>query len=250
MTILFPPGFVLSTVPRRKLPTPSGAEVGTALGAVVAVGCGVCVASGVTVLSAVAVAPLCAKAPTTGDVGCQTVPAPNTAAMPPMKIAPIIARPTPRETLYRSYSLCGDGDPSQPWELTIKRMQMDTVSNYFYQSVQQVTLLYASLPRGTFTLPGRLSPEMAFVFVGTGSGITPLIGMLRSIRRLPEQERPLVQLAYASRTPDDIIYRDELDKMDPDRIWLWQLHYVSSEGYRMTADDILDYAGSTGVRAH
>jgi ferredoxin-NADP reductase len=161
-----------------------------------------------------------------------------------------LALPTPRETLYRSYSLCGDGDPSRPWELTIKRMQQGAVSNYFYQSVQQGTLLYASLPRGTFTLPGRLSPEMAFVFVATGSGITPLMGMLRAIRRLPEQERPLVQLHYASRTPDDIIYRDELDEMDPDRIWLRQLHYVSSEGYRMTVDDILDYAGPAAVRAH
>ncbi|HKW20649.1 MAG TPA: 2Fe-2S iron-sulfur cluster-binding protein, partial [Ktedonobacterales bacterium] len=161
-----------------------------------------------------------------------------------------LALPTARETLYRSYSLCGDGDPSRPWELTIKRMQSGAVSTYFYQSVQQGTLLYASLPRGTFTLPGRLTPEMAFVFVATGSGITPIMGMLRSIRRMPAQERPLVQLHYASRTPDDIIYGDELDAMDPDRIWLRQLHYVSSEGYRMTVDDVLDYAGSTAVRAH
>src|SRR6185437_15220801 len=58
------------------------------------------------------------------------------------------------------------------------------------------------------------------------------------------------QLHYASRTPDDIIYGDELDAMDPDRIWLRQLHYVSSEGYRMTVDDILDYAGPATVRAH
>src|SRR5215469_13026754 len=29
-----------------------------------------------------------------------------------------LALPTPRETLYRSYSLCGDGDASQPWSLT------------------------------------------------------------------------------------------------------------------------------------
>lgn len=161
-----------------------------------------------------------------------------------------LALPTPRETLYRSYSLCGDGDPSRPWELTIKRVQQGAVSNFFYQSVQQGTLLYASLPRGTFTLPGRLNPEMAFVFVATGSGITPLMGMLRAIRRMPEQERPLVQLHYASRTPDDIIYRDELDEMDPDRMWLRQLHYVSSEGYRMTVDDILDYAGPAAARAH
>lgn len=160
-----------------------------------------------------------------------------------------LALPTPRETMYRSYSLCGDGDNSRPWELTIKRVQMGAVSNYFYQSVQQGTLLYASLPRGTFTLPNRISPEMAFVFVATGSGITPLMGMLRYIQRLPARERPLVQLHYASRTPNDIIYRDELDEMDPDRDWLRQRHYISSEGHRMTPDDILDLAGPMAVRA-
>ena len=161
-----------------------------------------------------------------------------------------LALPTPQETLYRSYSLCGDVDPSSPWELTIKRMQMGAVSNYFYQSVQPGTLLYASLPRGTFTLPSRLSPEMPFVFVAMGSGITPLMGMLRAIQRLPEQDRPLVQLHYASRSPDDIIYRDELAEMDLDRTWLRQRYYVSSDGHRMSVDEILDYAGPLTARAH
>lgn len=161
-----------------------------------------------------------------------------------------LALPTPRETLYRSYSLCGDGDASRPWELTIKRMQFGAVSNYFYQSVQQGTLLYASLPRGTFTLPSHISPEMTFVFIATGSGITPLMGMLRAIRRMPEQQRPLVQLHYASRSVDEIIYGDELEEMDPDRVWLRQRHYLSSEGRRMNADMILDFAGPLATRAH
>lgn len=161
-----------------------------------------------------------------------------------------LALPTPSDTLYRSYSLCGDGDPSRPWELTIKRMQQGAVSTYFYQSVQPGTLLYSSLPRGTFTLPGRVSPEMPFVFVAMGSGITPLMGMLRAIRRRPEHERPLVQLHYASRSPDDIIYRDELAEMDLDRTWLRQRHYLSSDGHRMTTDEILDYAGPLAARAH
>ncbi|HEU5347482.1 MAG TPA: 2Fe-2S iron-sulfur cluster-binding protein [Ktedonobacterales bacterium] len=161
-----------------------------------------------------------------------------------------LALPTQRETLYRSYSLCGDGDSSRPWELTIKRMQLGAVSNYFYQSVQPGTLLYASLPRGTFTLPSRVSPDMAFVFIATGSGITPLVGMLRALKHLPEEERPLVQLHYASRTPDDIIYRDELAEMDLNRTWLRQRHYLSSQGHRMTVDEVLDYAGPMATRAH
>jgi ferredoxin-NADP reductase len=95
-----------------------------------------------------------------------------------------LALPTPRETLYRSYSLCGGGDPSKPWEIAIKRMDQGAVSTYFYTWVQEGTLLYSSLPRGTFTLPANLAPEMTLVFVAAGTGITPIMGMLRALDKL------------------------------------------------------------------
>src|ERR1051326_387965 len=43
-----------------------------------------------------------------------------------------LALPTLKGTIYRSYSLCGDGRPDQPWEITIKRLHMGTVSSYLY----------------------------------------------------------------------------------------------------------------------
>ena len=49
--------------------------------------------------------------------GAQQAPAPY---LPGQFVT--LALPTPRETLYRSYSLCGDGDADQPWSLTIKRL--------------------------------------------------------------------------------------------------------------------------------
>ncbi len=161
-----------------------------------------------------------------------------------------LSLPTPRETLYRSYSLCGDGDASHPWELTIKRMQQGTVSNYFYNSVGENTLLYSSLPRGTFTLPAPTRPEMAFVFVAVGSGITPIMGMLRAIAKMPLEQRPLAQLHYASRAVVDIIFLEELQEMDPDRMWLRQWHYLSSEGDRLTPEAVLESAGRMTPKAH
>src|SRR5260221_380633 len=161
-----------------------------------------------------------------------------------------LSLPTPRETLYRSYSLCGDGDASHPWELTIKRMQQGTVSNYFYNSVGENTLLYSSLPRGTFTLPAPTRPEMAFVFVAVGSGITPIMGMLRAIAKMPLEQRPLAQLHYASRAVEDIIFLEELQEMDPDRMWLRQWHYLSSEGDRLSPEAVLESAGRMTPKAH
>jgi ferredoxin-NADP reductase len=160
-----------------------------------------------------------------------------------------LALPTPRETLYRSYSLCGSGEAAEPWEIAIKRMEQGAVSTYFYNFVDEGMLLYASLPRGTFTLPPDLGPEMTLVFVAIGSGITPIMGMLRALDRLDPHETPLVQLHYASRTPEDIIFGDELAEMDPDGHWLTQRHYLSSEHNRMTAEAILARTGSQGARA-
>lgn len=177
--------------------------------------------------------------------GAQQAPAPY---LPGQFVT--LALPTPRETLYRSYSLCGAGDVSEPWELTIKRMEMGAVSTYFYNHVVEGTLLYSSLPRGTFTLPADLGSESVVIFCAVGSGITPIMGMLRAVARLPRSLRPLVQLHYASRAEEDIIYADELDAMDPDALWLQQWHYLSSRGTRMTTDTIVARVGRFATRAN
>ncbi len=161
-----------------------------------------------------------------------------------------LALPTTHETLYRSYSLCSAGDLDQPWEITIKRLHQGAVSTYMYDSVSENTLLFASLPRGSFTLPACWSIRTPFVFVAAGSGITPIIGMLRYLASLPAEERPRVQLHYASRTEEDIIYRRELEQMDPSESWLRQWHYLSSRNIRMTADLVLSHAEHVAPLAH
>jgi len=161
-----------------------------------------------------------------------------------------LALPTSRDTLYRSYSLCGDGDMARPWELTIKRMEMGAVSTYFYDSVQRGTLLYASLPRGTFTLPTRLGPSTSLAMVALGSGITPIMGMLRAINQMPQDERPLVDLHYGSRSADDEIFGAELGEMDPEQRWLRQWISYSAEGDRITPEVVLTRSATLAKRAH
>ncbi len=161
-----------------------------------------------------------------------------------------LALPTSRETLYRSYSLCGSGDPSEPWELTIKRVDMGAVSNYFYDKVIPGTLLYASLPRGVFTLPGNLHAGMVLTMMAVGSGVTPIMGMMRAIARMRPEERPSVRLYYASRSPEDIIFGEELRLMDPREQWLVQRHYLSSRGDRLSPDVVFSRADNESLRGH
>lgn len=161
-----------------------------------------------------------------------------------------LAIPTPRQMLHRSYSLIGAGDPNQPWEITIKRLAQGTVSSYLYDVVEVGTLLYASLPRGTFTLPPDLPPGALLVFVAVGSGVTPIMGMLSALALLPPERRPQVRLHYASRSYGEIIFRRDLRELDPRERWLRQWHYLSSDGNRMTPEAVVAKVGALTPRAH
>src|SRR5712671_5201960 len=108
--------------------------------------------------------------------------------------------------IYRSYSLCGNGNPRDPWEITIKRIPGGVVSNYLYVIVKVGMILNTLPPRGAFMLPASLRPEQTFVFVAVGSGITPIRGLLRAIAALPPGSRPKAQLHYASRSAQETIY--------------------------------------------
>ncbi len=140
--------------------------------------------------------------------------------------------------IYRSYSLCGNGNPRDPWEITLKRFPDGVVSNYLYESVNVGMILHALPPRGAFILPASLRPEQTFVFVAVGSGITPIRGLLRAIAALPPGSRPQAQLHYASRSAQETIYRDEILKLD----WLRQKHYLRTEGPRVTPYQIFGNA--------
>src|SRR5690349_16326755 len=59
-----------------------------------------------------------------------------------------LALPTDRGSLYRSYSLCGDGSADRPWEITVKRQHAGLVSSYIYDRVVPGMVLYVSAPAG------------------------------------------------------------------------------------------------------
>ncbi len=177
--------------------------------------------------------------------GRQTAPA---AYLPGQFVT--LAIPTPSETLYRSYSLCGPGLPNQPWEITIKKVQQGRVSSWLHDQVPVGATLYASMPRGSFVLPTPLRADVPLIFVAAGSGITPIRGMIRALANMPARHRPHVQLHYASSTPEDILYRQDWDTLDPQRVWLQQFHYVSGHGKPLNSATVMQLAAQFIPRAH
>ncbi|HET9112046.1 MAG TPA: 2Fe-2S iron-sulfur cluster-binding protein [Ktedonobacterales bacterium] len=153
---------------------------------------------------------------------------------------------TRQQVIYRSYSLCGDGRPDQPWEITIKRRVGGLGSGFLHDRVTPGMTLPVSAPGGAFTLPQpqEVSAAKTFIFVAAGSGITPIYGMLRALATLPSTRRPHVQLHYTFHSPQDAIYGDAINALDPQGAWLRQWRYISGGGQRMSVAQIMAAAGA------
>jgi ferredoxin-NADP reductase len=106
----------------------------------------------------------------------------------------------------RSYSIASA--PRAPAiELAIERLEEGEVSPYFHQVAQPGDTVEVRGPiGGHFVWRGEDGGPL--LLIGGGSGITPLMAMVRHRERVAPQVRAL--LVYSARRRDEIIFRDEL----------------------------------------
>jgi len=105
----------------------------------------------------------------------------------------------------RSYSIASSPLDEGGIELTIDRLEDGEVSPYFHDVVVEGDQVEV---RGPFTSYFVWRGEHPVLLVGGGSGVVPLMCMLRHRRRtMPELP---MRLVYSVRRADDVIYADEL----------------------------------------
>ena len=108
---------------------------------------------------------------------------------------------------WRAYSLTSDpGRPDGFISITPKLYEPGVVSPYVVRELQPGTIVRLGGVEGTFTLPDP--PPERMLFVSAGSGITPIMSMLRCLERRGAL-RDVVHV-HSARTPDDVIFGDEL----------------------------------------
>jgi ferredoxin-NADP reductase len=109
----------------------------------------------------------------------------------------------------RSYSM--SSSPSRPHllEVTVKRMPGGLVSNWFCDYVKLGDVLTAKGPTGKFTCFNYPSNKM--LFIGAGSGITPILSMSRWIADTASNVD--VKLLASFKSPLDIIFRKEFEML-------------------------------------
>jgi stearoyl-CoA 9-desaturase NADPH oxidoreductase len=121
---------------------------------------------------------------------------------------------------WRAYSLTSDpGRPDGCISITPKLLREGKVSPWFVHEAKPGAIVRLGGVEGTFTLPDP-APER-LLFLSAGSGITPIMSMLRALDRQGKLDD--VVHFHSARTREDVIFRDRLCDLNDRR-----------EGYRLS----------------
>ena len=134
---------------------------------------------------------------------------------------------------WRTYSITSQANPKAGRfiTITVKTVPDGVVSNYLVRQAKAGTLVHLDQPCGDFTLPATRPGKV--LFVTAGSGITPVMGMLRS----HSHELADVVVVHSAPTADDVVFGDELRGFaDTGSVRLVEHHTATSA--RITAADL------------
>ena len=108
--------------------------------------------------------------------------------------------------LQRAYSLSSPPDSDGLIAITVKRVAGGLVSNHLADFLSPGHVLELSAPAGQFVLADE--PKAKLLMISAGSGITPVMSMLRYLVR--RDSKADVTFLHFARTPEDVIFRCEL----------------------------------------
>ncbi|MER7335048.1 MULTISPECIES: ferredoxin reductase [unclassified Micromonospora] len=106
--------------------------------------------------------------------------------------------------LWRAYSVTSAPTVRGPISITVKAIPDGVVSNHLVRRARPGTLVQLDQAQGDFVLPGR--PPARVLFVTAGSGVTPVMGMLRSDVLAGAD----VVVVHSAPTPADMIFAADL----------------------------------------
>ncbi len=106
--------------------------------------------------------------------------------------------------------------------ITVRAMPEGQLSSHLVNGLEPGTIVRLALPEGVFVLPDP--PPAQILFLVGGSGVTPVMAMLRTLDR--RGTMPDVVMHYSSPTEDRMIFREELDRLEQkhDGLTIHRLH--------------------------
>lgn len=130
------------------------------------------------------------------------------------------------EDVRRSYSLCSaPGEKS--WKVAIKKVEGGKFSTYANEELKAGNVLNVLEPDGNFQLNPDESHAHHYVAFAAGSGITPIISMIKTV--LQKEPNSRFTLFFGNRNFESIIFREELESLKNQYLNRLSVHHILSK---------------------
>lgn len=138
--------------------------------------------------------------------------------------------------IKRCYSLSSTASWGDLPKVTIKRVDDGRMSNWMNDNLSPGDTIRTMPPAGLFVLKEATEASRPLTLFGGGSGITPVISLLKEA--LLKTERP-IKMIYANRDEASVIFRQELDDIASKYEGRFELvHHLDSERGFLSASDV------------
>ncbi|HEY9213070.1 MAG TPA: hybrid-cluster NAD(P)-dependent oxidoreductase [Ancylobacter sp.] len=121
-----------------------------------------------------------------------------------------LALPLPGEIAWRSFTIASAPNGTGEVELTVKAAPSGHATRWMHDNLTQGVTIEVRGPIGQFSIAHHYAP--AFALISGGSGVTPMMSMLRWLADRGESVD--VVCIHAARTPDDVLFAAELAELD------------------------------------
>ena len=115
------------------------------------------------------------------------------------------------EEIRRAYSLCSSPLKSEDCCITVKKVEGGKMSSWLVNNTNPGMMLEVMPPLGSFVYHPHSSKKRWFMLFAAGSGITPIFSILKTV--LLAEPQSFISLLFGNRCQEDIIYREELQKL-------------------------------------
>ncbi|PRZ26271.1 ferredoxin--NADP reductase [Flavobacterium granuli] len=128
--------------------------------------------------------------------------------------------------IRRAYSICSAPE-SDELRIAVKAVKNGAFSQFANTKLKAGDVLEVGKPEGKFTLEPEASRQKNYIAFVSGSGITPVMSMIKSI--LKNEPKSSFVLVYGNKTPEETIFHQELHDLQLQYVSRLFVHYVYSQ---------------------
>lgn len=130
------------------------------------------------------------------------------------------------QEIRRAYSICSAPESGE-LRIAVKAVKNGAFSQFANTKLKAGDVLEVGKPEGKFTLEPEASRQKNYIAFVSGSGITPVMSMLKSV--LQSEPKSSFVLVYGNKTPEETIFHQELHDLQSQYVSRLFVHYVYSQ---------------------